>query len=103
MSFKEHVAVAKVRLLDQRSNHQATVALVSQMIKRLKRTPGELEESTWDGHLCWVKRIKTKANQLFSFQLEASFTSNVAVIEANCERVEARVNALLEKFETKGR
>ncbi|XP_020600707.1 dynactin subunit 2-like [Orbicella faveolata] len=39
----------------------------------------------------------------FSFQLEASFTSNVAVIEANCERVEARVNALLEKFETKGR
>lgn len=40
---------------------------------------------------------------MFFFQLEASFTSNVAVIEANCERVEARVNALLEKFETKGR
>lgn len=40
---------------------------------------------------------------MFFFQLEASFTSNVTVIEANCERVEARVNALLEKFETKGR
>ena len=47
--------------------------------------------------------MKAKAIQMFSFQLEASFTSNVAVIEANCERVEARVNALLEKFETKGR
>ena len=73
------------------------------MIERAKRTWEELEESTWDGQLCGVKKIKTKANQLFFFQLEASFTSNVAVIEANCERVEARVNALLEKFETKGR
>ncbi|PFX30491.1 Dynactin subunit 2 [Stylophora pistillata] len=36
-------------------------------------------------------------------ELEASFKSNVATIEANCERVEARINALLEKFETKGR
>ncbi|KAL9966220.1 hypothetical protein ACROYT_G024263 [Oculina patagonica] len=36
-------------------------------------------------------------------ELEDSFKSNVAVIESNCERVEARVNALLEKFETKGR
>lgn len=42
-------------------------------------------------------------NLIFDFQLEASFRSNVAVIEANCERVEARVNALLEKFETKER
>ena len=39
----------------------------------------------------------------FFFQLEASFTANVAAIEANCARVEARMNALLEKFETKGR
>ncbi|CAH3140390.1 unnamed protein product [Porites lobata] len=36
-------------------------------------------------------------------ELEASFTANVAAIEANCARVEARMNALLEKFETKGR
>ncbi|XP_027048370.1 dynactin subunit 2-like [Pocillopora damicornis] len=36
-------------------------------------------------------------------ELEASFNSNVATIEANCERVEARINTLLEKFETKGR
>jgi len=50
-----------------------------------------------------LKKIKTKVIPMFSFQLEASFTSNVAVIESNCERVEARVNALLEKFETKGR
>ena len=40
---------------------------------------------------------------VFFFQLEASFTANVAAIEANCARVEARMNALLEKFETKGR
>lgn len=40
---------------------------------------------------------------IFFFQLEASFTANVAAIEANCARVEARMNALLEKFETKGR
>lgn len=39
----------------------------------------------------------------FLFKLEASFNSNVATIEANCERVEARINTLLEKFETKGR
>lgn len=59
-------------------------------------------------HVGWAsilgqKKIKAKVNQMFSFQLEASFNSNVAVIEANCERVEARVNVLLEKFETKGR
>lgn len=36
-------------------------------------------------------------------ELEASFTANVSAIEANCERVESRVNVLLEKFETKGR
>ena len=44
-------------------------------------------------------------NQVFVrfFQLEASFTANVSAIEANCERVEARMNALLEKFDTKGR
>lgn len=65
---------------------------------------GELKESMLGGHLFWAKiKIKAKAIQMVSFQLEASFTSNVAVIEANCERVEARVNALLEKFETKGR
>ena len=63
-----------------------------------------MKENTLGGNLFWAKKeIKAKAIQMFFFQLEASFTSNVAVIEANCERVEARVNALLEKFETKGR
>ncbi|XP_015756498.1 PREDICTED: dynactin subunit 2-like [Acropora digitifera] len=36
-------------------------------------------------------------------ELEASFAANVSAVEANCERVESRVNVLLEKFETKGR
>lgn len=36
-------------------------------------------------------------------ELEASFAANVSAIEGNCERVESRVNVLLEKFETKGR
>jgi len=75
------------------------------MVERAKRTSRELEESALGGHLFGVKKntLKLKRIIFFSFQLEASFTSNVAVIEANCERVEARVNALLEKFETKGR
>lgn len=76
------------------------------MVERVKRTSRELEESALGGHLFGVKKNTLKLKRIiffFPFQLEASFTSNVAVIEANCERVEARVNALLEKFETKGR
>ena len=45
----------------------------------------------------------SEKSSILSFQLEASFAANVSAIEANCERVESRMNALLEKFESKGR
>ena len=53
---------------------------------------------------CELSCLNAQLKHFFPFfQLEASFTANVAAIEANCARVEARMNALLEKFETKGR
>ncbi|KAM7427456.1 Dynactin subunit 2 [Porites harrisoni] len=52
-----------------------------------------------------LKALHEQAGQFSKLlnELESSFTANVAAIEANCARVEARMNALLEKFETKGR
>ncbi|KAM7427457.1 Dynactin subunit 2 [Porites harrisoni] len=95
-SAKENKVSELYDLLDK---WDSFVDVVPDLITRLQTLKALHEQA---GQFFTLKSQMQDQAKLLN-ELESSFTANVAAIEANCARVEARMNALLEKFETKGR